>query len=193
MLNKPTISKGYNQHTTDQELLLALKNRDENAIKYIYQSCWPMILQMVKVNSGSTSEAKDLYQESMLGFLEKIWNDNFVLSCKISTFIYSICRNKWLYQLRGRQKFTDINEYTTIEELADESSEHAIELPEDEQIRKHIADLGEPCYSLLIGFYYENMSMEQLAAKLNYKSVNVAKQQKYRCKDRLKKTLSELF
>jgi RNA polymerase sigma factor (sigma-70 family) len=192
MLNKPTLSKEYNHHTTDEQLLLAIKNRDENAIKYVYQSYWPMILQMVKVNNGGPSEAKDLYQEGMLVFLEKIWSDKFVLTCKLSTFIYSICRNKWLYQLRGRQKFTDINDYTTIEDLAEESTEDAIELPEDEQIRKYIAALGEPCYSLLIGFYYENLSMEQLAAKLNYKSVNVAKQQKYRCKDRLKNALSDL-
>jgi len=32
--------------------------------------------------------------------------------------------------------------------------------------------------------------MEQLAERLHYKSINVAKQQKFRCKDRLKHAIT---
>ncbi len=68
----------------------------------------------------------------------------------------------------------------------------APEIPDDEQIISAIDTLGEPCRSLLIGFYYEKLSMEELANKLNYKNENVAKQQKLRCKDRLKNAFTNL-
>jgi RNA polymerase sigma factor (sigma-70 family) len=171
---------------SDDRILSALKERDESAINYIYQTYWPMILQLVKTNNGSTAEAKDLYQDGMLDFLEKVWQENFILTCKIRTFIYSICRNKWLYQLRGRKKFIDMEEYIACESPQQEEQEEAAGLPDDTQIMQAINKLGEPCRSLLVGYYYEKQSMEQLAQKLNYKSVNVAKQQKFRCKDRLK-------
>jgi RNA polymerase sigma factor (sigma-70 family) len=171
---------------SDERILSALKERDESAINYVYQTYWPMILQLVKTNSGSATEAKDLYQDGMLDFLEKVWQENFILTCKIRTFIYSICRNKWLYQLRGRKKFIDMEEYIEFEQVAEEEPEQTPGLPDNDQIIQAINTLGEPCRSLLVGYYYEKLSMEQLAQKLNYKSVNVAKQQKFRCKDRLK-------
>jgi RNA polymerase sigma factor (sigma-70 family) len=171
---------------SDDRILSALKERDESAINYIYQTYWPMILQLVKTNNGSATEAKDLYQEGIMDFLEKVWQENFILTCKIRTFIYSICRNKWLYQLRGRKKFIDMEEYIEFEKPTEEEPEEVPGMPDDNQIIHAINTLGEPCRSLLVGYYYEKLSMEQLAQKLNYKSVNVAKQQKFRCKDRLK-------
>lgn len=175
---------------TEEKILFDLKNRDENAIRVVYQANWPMVLQMVKVNNGNEAEAKDLYQDSMLDFLEKVWDEKFVLTCKIKTYIYSICRNKWLYRLRGRGKFTDLETYTEIAEMAADYPEEIPDAPDDQQIMQAINHLGEPCKSLLIGFYYEKLNLEQLAQKLNYKSINVAKQQKFRCKDRLKNAIT---
>ena len=180
------INKKTKLSLSDDHILSSLKDRDESTINYLYQSCWPMILQMVKTNNGSAAEAKDLYQDSIIDFLEKVWQDNFTLTCKIRTFIYSICRNKWLYQLRGKKRFIDMQEYIDIEEPEQDIQEETSELPDNYQIINMINALGEPCRSLLVGYYYENMSMGQLAQKLAYKSENVAKQQKFRCKDRLK-------
>ncbi len=190
------VNDGHNHVLTDsssdEALLLAVKNRDERAIKQIYQVNWPIILQMVKLNNGDEAEAKDLYQDSILDFLEKVWKENFVLTCKIKTFIYSICRKKWLYRLRGRRHFIDIDKFVEFEEPAEEAVVEAPEIPDDEQIISAIDTLGEPCRSLLVGFYYEKLSMEELANKLNYKNENVAKQQKLRCKDRLKNAFTNL-
>jgi RNA polymerase sigma factor (sigma-70 family) len=190
MRDKRFVNKVLHLPLSDDRILMALRDRDESTISYIYQTYWPMILQMVKTNNGSAAEAKDLYQDSIMDFLEKVWLENFSLSCKIRTFIYSICRNKWLYQLRGRKKFMDMEAYIEFEKPADDTPEEMPGLPDDTQITQAINTLGEPCRSLLVGYYYENMTMEQLANKLNYKSENVAKQQKFRCKDRLKKSLS---
>ena len=177
---------------SEEMLLPALQNQDEKAIKYIYNSYWSMILQMVKTNNGSEEEAKDLYQEGMLDFLEKLWSGKLVLTCKIKTFIYSICRNKWLYHLRGKQKFVDIEDYIVMEKSITEETETDVALPNDDQLKKAIGLLGEPCQSLLIGFYYLGLSLEALSEKLNYKSANVVKQQKFRCKDRLKRLLQSI-
>ena len=152
-----------------------------------------MILQFVKLNNGNEDDAKDLYQESMLDFLEKVSNEKFTLTCKLRTFIYSVCRNKWLYILRERPQFVDIEDFIVIEKSLPDNREEEREFPNGEQIRNAIASLGEPCKSLLIGFYYERLNMEQLALKLNYKTSNVVKQQKFRCKDRLKQACSRFL
>ena len=192
MINKPPLTKATNKYLTEEELLEALRDHNEQAVSHLYQAYWPMILQMVKTNNGSAVEAQDLYQESILDFLEKVWNEKFVLTCKIGTFIYSICRNKWLYILKGKHRFVDIHDHIQISDMAQEDTEE-VALPDNDQILQAIGALGEPCRSLLIGFYYEKATMEQLAAKFNYRSMQVAKQQKYRCKDRLKTSIMSHF
>ncbi len=192
MISSASLPKVSEAGFSDEELLPELKNGNDQAIGYVYKTFWPMVSRMVMLNNGSISEAKDLYQESMLDFLEKVSDHKFVLTCKLKTYIYSICRRKWLYQLRSRKKWIDIETYTELEDLPEDRIEEHAELPGDDQIKAAITALGEPCRSLLLGFYYEKLSMEQLAAKMNYRSENVAKQQKFRCKDRLKNALYKL-
>jgi RNA polymerase sigma factor (sigma-70 family) len=192
MINKPPLSRATKKFLSEDELLAGLRDHNEQAVSHLYQTYWPMILQMVKTNNGSAAEAQDLYQESILDFLEKVWSEKLVLTCKIGTFIYSICRNKWLYILKGKHRFVDIHEHIQLGDMPQEEADE-MPLPDNSQILQAIAALGEPCRSLLIGFYYEKASMEQLAARFNYRSMQVAKQQKYRCKDRLKNSMLHWF
>lgn len=178
---------------SDDDLLPALKKQDGNAIKYIYSRYWPMVMKLVKANHGNEEEAKDVFQESILDFLEKIWSDQLILTCKSSTYFYSVFRNKWFHHLRRNKEFVDLDDQVVLTQMVDDPVQDQEVLPGDEQIQQAILSLGEPCHSLLIGFYYQRLSMEQLAAKLGYKDFKVAKQQKFRCKDRLTQAISKFF
>jgi RNA polymerase sigma factor (sigma-70 family) len=170
--------------TTDEMLITALKLGDNDALEFVYKSYWPMISKFVRCNSGSMEDAEELYQEGIIALYEKLRNQEFCLTCSIKTYVYSICRNKWLHLLRGRKIVVDIEEY---DEISAESAEDIAALPEDHEIAKAIASMGDPCHSLLIGYYYHQLPLEILAEKLKYASPNVAKQQKFRCVERLKK------
>jgi hypothetical protein len=47
--------------------------------------------------------------------------------------------------------------------------------------------LGEPCRSLIRDFYLNKMNMDDLAEKFGYTNADNAKNQKYKCLQRLKK------
>ncbi|MEO5998858.1 MAG: hypothetical protein ABIN89_18955, partial [Chitinophagaceae bacterium] len=78
-----------NKYSDEKELFMALKNRDEKAISCFYQTNWPKILQLVKLNNGGEDHAKDLYQDCVMIFLEKLWTPGFELSCKCGVFLYA--------------------------------------------------------------------------------------------------------
>jgi RNA polymerase sigma factor (sigma-70 family) len=170
--------------TTDEVLLTALREGDNNALEFVYKSYWPMISRFVRSNSGNQEDAEEVYQESIIALYEKLRDREVILTCSIKTYVYSICRNKWLQFLKGRKIIVDIEEYNDI---SPESSEEVKELPEDKEIKEAISAMGDPCRSLLIGYYYHQLSLEVLADQLKYTSANVAKQQKFRCMERLKK------
>lgn len=174
------------QNFSEEALLTALKKNDNEALKYIYKSYWPMISQFIIRNSGTRDDAEELYQEGIIALYEKVKANDFVLKCSLKTFIYSICRNKWLYKLRSRKPLLDIEQHIEVLREDADQDENA-EFPNDTEIRQAISSLGDPCHSLLIGFYYHKLSLEELRQQLNYASMGVAKQQKFRCIERLKK------
>lgn len=178
---------------TDKQLLSGVNDHDRTAIKHLYTVYWPVILNFVLLNNGAEADAKDLFQEGVLDFLEKVWKGDLVLTCTVKTYLYAICKYKWLNQLRRKVPVVDIDDYEDPGEVLPAFDNTHVPLPDGTELVAAVNSLGEPCKSLLIGFYYEGLSMEQIAAKLDYKSAQVVKQQKFRCKQRLKQTLTKFM
>jgi RNA polymerase sigma factor (sigma-70 family) len=177
---------------TEVELLNSLQNGDDSALKLIYRQNYHMIVNLVTKNGGSLQEAKDVFQETLIVFYEKVKEDDFELSCSIKTFLYSVGRRLWLKQLQRKSRFT--------EELKD--TDEYIEIHEEEVLNREdqyqamhqaLESLGEPCRSILKDFYLNSQSMENITEKFGYTNADNAKNQKYKCLKRLKKTFFDFY
>jgi hypothetical protein len=51
--------------TTDQ-IVRGIRLKDNGVIKYLYQEYFPIILNFIKYNNGSTSDAEDVFQETLV-------------------------------------------------------------------------------------------------------------------------------
>lgn len=174
---------------SDQELVRELQQGDKKAMEYLYGQYWPMIAHFVWLNHGRQEEAEDLFQEGIIILYEKLRNKDFILQYSLKSYLYGICRNRWLKGLRDRKIITIRDSAEFLENIPEIKEEEEATLPDDEELELVVAQLKEPCLSLLIGFYYKRMSLEQLARELHYASANVAKQMKFRCLERLRKKL----
>ena len=54
-------------------------------------------------------------------------------------------------------------------------------------MEKAIASLGEPCKSLIEAFYIQKRNMQDIANQFGYTNADNAKNQKYKCLQRLRK------
>lgn len=150
-----------------------------------------MIRQLVLTNSGNEEDVKDILQEGIITFYEKAKEPDFVLTCEVKTFLYSVCRNKWLKSLRGKSSdipFRDVQE--KIIELNNDTEENTLTL-QQEILSELINTLGEACKKILTLFYYDQLSMEEIAGKMGYTNADNAKNQKYKCLRRLQKAAVE--
>lgn len=59
-----------------------------------------------------------------------------------------------------------------------------------ESVNKAIETLGDPCRQLLECFYYENLSWVEIASSLGYSSAASARNQKYKCLERIRKSVN---
>ena len=178
---------------TDDALIAAIRGGDERALAHLYRLHWPMVSHFVLQNSGTEDDAQDVYQEGVLVFYEKVRDGSLELSCQIKTYLYAVCRRLWLKRLTSRSRFgvrlLDGEEHGPALHTG---AEDDLLLAEEQDRRfttmgEALAHLGEPCRSLLEGFYLLDKSMQDLTAEFGYTNADNAKNQKYKCLVRLKK------
>ncbi len=179
---------------SDEQLVALLRQDNDQALEHLYKTHFQMIQHFILNNNGSEDDAKDIYQEGVIIFYEKVRQEDFTLSCQIKTFLYSVCRRLWLKRLAAKAKNTG-----GIEDFQDFLPAADTDLETDETERKFsvmaeaLNQLGEPCRTLIEDFYLQNLSMTDIADKFGYTNPDNAKNQKYKCLMRLKKLFFNAF
>jgi RNA polymerase sigma factor (sigma-70 family) len=167
-----------NLEMDEKEVFERIKNGDEKALEVIYKKYYRMMTKLVVTNSGTEEEARDVYQDALVVFWQKARSGNLVMTAKISTYIYSICQNLWRKELDRKKRLTN--------EEKDGSQTMDLESPEREKIiAKCLDQLGETCRKVLMYYYFDEMSMQEIAEKLGFANTDTAKTKKYKCKQKL--------
>ncbi|MBC8110207.1 MAG: sigma-70 family RNA polymerase sigma factor [Verrucomicrobia bacterium] len=174
---------------TDEALLAALKDEDEKALTIVYKAHFPMVLHFISNNNGSEAEAKDIYQEAIMVLYENAQDEDFVLTCKIKTYLYSVARRLWLKKLAEKGKF--VGRLDDFESFVSFEKEETEDMDEREMqfslMHASLKKLGEPCRTILEDFFVNDLSMQEISEKMGYTNADNAKNQKYKCLIRLKK------
>lgn len=171
---------------SEKEVFKKICEGDEKALEYLYQKYYRMMTRLVITNSGTEQEAKDIYQEALLVFWQKSVSGKLVLTSKISTYIYSICLNLWRKELDRKKRL--------VRESQDEVQYQNQEEKERNKIMVDcIGQLGETCKKVLMYYYYDGMSMQDIADKLGFANTNTAKTKKYKCKKKLDDLVKSLY
>ena len=88
----------------DAQLIRAIQSGDERALSQLYRLHWPMVSHFVLQNSGTEDDARDVYQEGVMVFYEKVRENSLELSCQIKTYLYAVCRRLWLKRLTTKSR-----------------------------------------------------------------------------------------
>ena len=171
----------------DEVVIEKIKKGDETAIEYLYKQNYRMMVNLIKKNNGSEDEAKDIYQDALVIFWEKVANNEFKLTSRISTYLYSICNNLWRKELNRKSKFVS-------EEDTEKAQEYNIDANEQvKAIHRCISKLGDTCQKVLTMYYFDKISMTEIAEKLNFSNSDTAKTKKYKCKKELDTLVLSLY
>lgn len=176
---------------TDQEIVDNISGQElakcEKALSYLYKNHYYLTEQLVLKNNGSKEDAKDVFQDVIVAFYNNLKRKDFILSCKISTFLYSMSNNLWLKKLRSRKHKNNHIELFEIEVESGERIEENLVFTEDQKmIGNMLRDSGEKCLKLLKAFYYDRLSMKNISKLLGYSSEQIARNQKVRCMKKIR-------
>ena len=172
----------------DELIFNEIRKKNEVALRELYKTHYPMVYHLICSNNGTEQEAKDVYQEAVLAFYERAQQPDFVLSCKIKTYLYAVSRRLWLKRLWEKKRFdNNIPDNEPFPALDEELVDFEERERNFETMKQSLEALGEPCRSILEDFYIRDLTMESIRDKFGYTNADNAKNQKYKCLQRLKK------
>ena len=169
------------------------QGENQKAIAQLYE-CFPMIRKFIFNHGGNAADAQDVFQEALLILYRNAQKPDFTLTCAASTYIYSIVRFLWKDTLRKKNKEVLVEDDIREVSVAFEDKLERSEMQEEKKITlaKIFDQLGQKCQQILQAYYYQKMSMKDIAQQFGYGSVNSVKTQKYKCIERAKKNAKSI-
>lgn len=192
--NKAFMSRSKVQFTEDQ-FIDGLRTGNNEVLSALYKKYYNIVLKFIVNNSGTQEAAQDIYQETIIVLYENVQKPGFELNCQLQTYIFSIAKRLWLKQLKKSSKtflFKEDGENELVD-VSKEITEHLNKEVELDKLTQSLTELGEPCATLIKDFYVHKLSMDEIAEKFGYTNADNAKNQKYKCLQRLKKCFFEIL
>jgi len=178
---------------SDAHILDLMRKGDEEALVLLYRSNQRPITAFVTRNNGTSGDAEDMLQEALTVLWERVRTRQFEYTAKLDTFIFATVKNLWLRQLARKRR--EVLHAVDPEERSDNEPtalDGLIETEQAERVRDALNQLGEPCRRLLVLFYWEELSMADIATHLGFANADTVKSKKYQCKKALKELLKDL-
>ena len=162
----------------DHKYIEALKTNDSLLIGEIYRRFSGRVKQLVIKNSGSETDAADLFQEVLIELHRKAVTQHFVLTCPFDAFLHLVCRNRWINELHKRKGHTVTiagdEGFNVDGEVAVNYEALLMHEKRRSLLDEKLAELGEGCRDLL-SLSWSGKSMQEVAAALNFTYAYVRK------------------
>jgi len=179
--------------TTDARILDLIRKGDEEGLVLLYETNRRPILNHALRNNGTADDAQDLLQESLVILWERVRAGKFEYRARLSTFIYATAKNIWSQRLRKKEREVAGGlDPEGNQDFSPSVLETMIVTERARLVREALDRVGEQCRKLLLLFYWEELSMEEIAQKLGFANAETVKAKKYQCKKALEKVLSTM-
>ena len=161
---------------TDQHIIEQIQQGNDRVLSELYQH-FASVRKYVLSNSGMIEDAEDVFAEAMVIFYERVRSNRYEYTGegKIGGFLYATSKNLWMKRLSRAKPQPVMTTSDSYQMGADPLEEIT------QGVDQIIRDIGEPCGSILLFFYFERLDMLTIAQKLGYKNKEVVKVKKRQC------------
>ncbi|HVN48770.1 MAG TPA: sigma-70 family RNA polymerase sigma factor [Bacteroidota bacterium] len=171
---------------SDARILETLRAGKEHALLELFQQNRQSIRSLVMKNHGNEDDAEDILQDALIVFWEQIRSGKFIYEAKLSTYIYGISKNLWMRRLYKKKRELPMpDDEPDWRDDAQTPLEELIATEESNSVAQAMERIGSPCKEVLLMYYWEERSMEEIAEALHFSNADTAKSKKYQCKKTL--------
>lgn len=167
----------------DSRYIQALLDNDNQGISGIYARFSARIERFVCANSGSSDDARDVFQEALLAIAQQARRPGFALTCPFEAYLYLVCRGKWFNELKRRKRsavtISDTERFNDTEQAEALADTVLVEDARNKLFRLFFDKLSERCRNLL-KLSWTNLSMQEVSDNLGV-TYGYARKRKSEC------------
>jgi len=174
---------------SEEKILEGIIKHDSEVFIYIYNNYYSAIESFVIHNNGTIEQAEDVFQEGLLIAYRKLKEEKLSLSCKFSTYLYSVCKKIFIQE----KKKINLQQEKLKQQLLTIEDSGPFENPADQPafldlLQKHLSSLSPDCQKIL-KLTINNCTVEEIRTALQYNSHHHTADRRYRCKKSLIKKI----
>ena len=172
------------KNLSDEEILAGiLSNQLNEVIHSIYRQHSGTVTAYVVTHGGSEQDGEDVFQETMVAFIDLVKSGKFRGDARIKTILVSIARNIWLNEMKKKKSLDTRGRVFEISkgEVETDIAESFYQREIKQQLLSMMGQLGETCKAILTFFYYDNLSFKEIVEKMQYENDQTVRNKKYKC------------
>ncbi len=176
----------FSPSPSDQQLVAQLQANEREGFTFLYRHSYPAVERYVRQNQGTTDEANDVFQDTLLILLTNAREPDFKLTASLKTYVFSISKHLWLKHLKQKSRHISI-EADELAEKDDESASVSANSSAFDVIGAVLSSVTARCLALLTALFFERKSIDTLVNEAGYTNRHTAQNQKYKCLEQARK------
>ncbi len=164
----------------------------ERLLKKAYEDNMGWFESYVLKNSGTSEEARDVFQDSVSAAWLNFRNGAFKGNAdQFNAYVRQICKYKWISMLRtSSRRLVRLEEDLSFFEDVAVADQLEAEITQSRLLRASFLTIGKKCRELLGLFYFKRQSLTEISKRMGYTEQSI-KTIKYRCMMKLRKAYLE--
>ena len=161
-----------------------LINGNEEVLKTLYSIVFPKVLTYIKRNSGSYTDAEDIFQSALFQLITRAKVKRIQIKSSFEAYVFITCKNLWLKEVNDRKKEVRKNWVLELKEKEEKTIASILDQERWDLFDDKFKVLTDNCRALLEALF-RGVSYSDIVKKFKYSSENVAFQRVFKCKKKL--------
>lgn len=189
---------------TDAQILIGISQNDNKVWSYICQTMRggfsAILTRTFNFGNSAHEELEDIFQESCIILMQKVREGKVTVSREGAIFSYLVQIGKFCASnhIRKKRPLTPVEEAAmTLRLLYDESDPEMTvnekQKNQDDFLDRVFDSLPDICKNILKQFYWNHMSMEDIASTIGFRNADSVKTRKNKCMNNFKDIAAKLI
>ena len=182
----------------DNQILESIKRGEPKVLEKLYDDIrQPFLVWASQLYQCETEDAVEIYQKAYTILYMNVRNGKLTsLTSSVKTYLFSIGKNLFREKFRNKHKrLVNIDDVSNTTSFNAEVDAHVLDAYESthqkELVRKLLAEIGDPCSTLLELMFIKGYSAEAVVREMNYSDERVVRKRKSLCLKKMREMVAE--
>jgi RNA polymerase sigma factor (sigma-70 family) len=153
----------------------------------LYENAFPAFARFASKMNASFQDAKDIFHDALVIYYEKTMGKDLAIRTSAEAYVVGIAKHLWIRKYKKDRYKVPLDRVESEISIPPDYYATGNEL----ELLDFLEKSGRKCLDLLRKFYFENRSLQNIAAVLGYGNVRSATVQKFKCIAKLRDAIKE--